>query len=239
MYDYRGTIGLLVPSINTVVEHDFHRLAPEGIGINVSRVATEAEGTVEALEHMADAAKAAADLLEPARPNAGVFACTSSSFINGPAWTKEIEADLSQHMGCEVVSTAGAMVRALQSLGVGRVAVVTPYVEVTNKRLTTFLTESGIEVSGLNGLGVLDMYAHAAITPETLYQSAMELDLDEADAIFIACTQMRTIDIIDQLEKDAGIPVVTAVQASFWAALNTLGDVALPIEGRGRLLSQR
>ncbi|WP_172652732.1 maleate cis-trans isomerase family protein [Rhodococcus opacus] len=239
MYDYRGTIGLLVPSINTVVEHDFHRLAPEGIGVNVSRVATEIEGTVEALEDMAAAARAAAALLEPARPSVGVFACTSSSFINGPAWTKELEADLSQHMGCEVVSTAGAMVRALQSLGAGRVAVVTPYVEVTNKRLTTFLTESGIEVSGLNGLGVLDMYAHAAITPETLYRSVMELDLDSADAVFIACTQMRTIDIIDQLERDAGIPVVTAVQASFWAALNILGDIALPIEDRGRLLSQR
>ena len=75
-------LGLLVPTINTVVEHDFHRLSPGGIGDNISRVATEVEGTVEALEDMADVAKAAADLLEPTGPRVRVFACTSVSFIN-------------------------------------------------------------------------------------------------------------------------------------------------------------
>ena len=114
----------------------------------------------------------------------------------------------------------------------------TPYVDATNERLRGYLEESGHEVTDLRGLAILDMYSHAEVTSGDLYRAARGLEIDNADAVFIACTQLKTIDILDALESDLGIPVVSAVQASFWAALVAIGGVGLPIVGYGTLLRE-
>lgn len=236
MYGWRAKVGLLTPSINTIVEHDFNRMAPPGISIHVSRVATEVEGHLEVLEDMGHHAKDAAVLLSHARPDVVVFGCTSGSFINGHEWTARIEQEIAEVSGCPCVSTARAMVLALAELNIRRVAVLTPYVRPTNERLRNYLAAANIEVTDLKGLEMLDMYSHADVPSDLLYTEARKLRHRDAEAIFIACTQMKTIDIIEVLEQDVRKPVVTAVQASFWAALNALDNVGLPISGYGRLL---
>jgi maleate cis-trans isomerase len=94
------------------LEYDFNRLAPEGVSVRVSRVATDPEGTLEALEDMGNNASQGAELLAPARPDVVVFGCTSASFVNGPGWTKELNKSISDVVSCPVVSTADAMVAA-------------------------------------------------------------------------------------------------------------------------------
>ncbi|MCL3819383.1 maleate cis-trans isomerase family protein [Aeromicrobium wangtongii] len=235
MYGWRGKIGLLVPSLNTTMEHDFHRLAPEGVSVHVTRVPTEAEGTIEALEDMGRSATECAELLAPARTQVAVFGCTSASFVNGAAWTDDLEASIAQTIGSPAVSTATAMVRSLRHVGAKRVAVLTPYVEATNDRLRTYLADAGFEVVDLKGLAILDMYSHADISSEELYKAALDLDTSDADALFIACTQLKAVDILDALEAELKIPAISAVQSSLWAALNEIGD--LPVTGYGSLLA--
>ena len=46
---------------------------------------------------------------------------------------------------------------------------------------------------------------------------------------------MRALDVAAQLEEDLGVPVVTANQAAFWAALRRLG-LRDKVVGFGRLL---
>ena len=45
MYGWRGRIGLLVPSINTTMETEFWRIAPEGVSVHTARIAGGREGT--------------------------------------------------------------------------------------------------------------------------------------------------------------------------------------------------
>lgn len=237
MYGWRGRIGLLVPALNTTMEYDFNRMAPPGISVHVSRVATEAEGTIEALEQMGRSASESARLVAPARPHSVVFGCTSASFVNGPEWTERLEKEIGAVVSCPVVSTAGAMCGALRELRARRVTVLTPYVSATNDRLRDYLERSGFTVTDLRGLDMIDMYAHAEIPAETLYDAARKLDRTGADAVFIACTQLTVVGILDVLEADLGIPVVSAVQASFWAALRAQGGTGLPVTGFGSLLA--
>lgn len=235
MYGWRSRIGLLTPAINTVVEHDFARMAPEGVSVHTSRVDTASEGSVSALEGMAEAAVEAGRLLGAAKPDVAVFACTSSSFVHGAGWTARIEARIGASTGCPVISTSTASSRALERIGARRVAVVSPYVADTNDRLRAYLEAQDLEVTELRTFDLLDMYAHATIPPEEIYRTALSLELRGVDAVFISCTQLRTIDIIPELERDLGLPVVTAVQASFWAALDHV-RVGLPASGYGSLL---
>lgn len=235
MYGWRAKIGLLTPAINTIVEHDFARMAPEGVSIHTSRVNTAVEGSIEALENMAHDAVESGRLLGMAKPDVAVFACTSSSFLHGNAWTDKIEKAIGEATGSVCISTSSASVRALRRFDAKRVAVVTPYVAATNERLRSYLHENDFEVTQIEAFEVFNMYDHADIPASAIYAKIRSLDLKGVDAVFISCTQLKTIDIIDQMERDFGLPVVSAVQASFWAALDEMG-VVLPMSGYGSLM---
>ncbi len=77
----------------------------------------------------------------------------------------------------------------------------------------------------------------AALPPEAIFHGALEADRPEADALFISCTAIRAVDVVERIEQALGKPVVTANQAMIWQALRWSG-YAGAIEGYGKLLKQ-
>jgi maleate cis-trans isomerase len=222
MYGWRARIGLLVPSINTTMETELWRIVPEGVSVHTARIAGGRHGTPETLRGMEAEARRAAEPLAMVEPDIVIYACTSGSFFEGPAWNKKICDELSAIGKCPTVTTAGAMVAALQHGGLKHVDVVTPYVELTNERLKAFLHAHGIEVRRLGTFDMLDMFDHAKIQPEEIYRKVKETVSPDADGVFVACTQLRALEVLDMLERDLGKPVYSAVQASAWEAFRTL-----------------
>jgi maleate cis-trans isomerase len=238
LYGYKGKIGLLVPSLNTTLEPDFVRLAPEGVTVHSARVPTEVHGTFEALEAMGENALDAAEQLKDFKPDVSVFGCTSASFLNGPAWTKEFESKLEALLNVPSVTTAGAMIEGLHACNLKNVGVVTPYVEATNERLKKYLNEEGFEVDSFHGFEVLDMYSHADISQEDIYEAGFQVgSKDSVDGVFIACTQLMAVPIIKELEERLQKPVLSAVQVSMWAALKRL-NIDANIVNYGSLFSK-
>ena len=223
MYGWRGRIGLLVPSINTTIEPEFWRLAPEGVSVHSARMDVGGQGTPEALRAMEHVAKNAAKDVAMTKPDVVVYGCTSGSFFEGPAFNERIIRDLNAIVKVPVVTTAGAMAASLLAAGVKRVNVVTPYVELTNERLKQFLSAFGIEVVRLDTFDMLDLFDHAKILPEDVYRKVKDMDSDKAQAVFVACTQVHALEVVDVLERDLGKPVYSANQASLWQAFDTLG----------------
>jgi maleate cis-trans isomerase len=223
MYGWRGRIGLLVPSINTTMETEFWRIAPEGVSVHTARISGGRHGTPEELRGMEDASKQAARDVAMTEPNVIVYGCTSGSFFEGPQWNKRISEQLSEIAKAPTVTTAGAMAACLLAGGYKRVAVVTPYVDVTNERLKQFLKAHGVEVPKLGTFDMLDMFDHAKIQPEEIYRKVKESSTADAEAVFVACTQLRALEVLDLLERDLGKPVYSAVQASAWQAYQAMG----------------
>lgn len=223
MYGWRGRIGLLVPSINTTMETEFWRIAPQGVSVHTARIAGGRHGTPEELRSMEDASKQAAREVAMVEPDVVAYGCTSGSFFEGPAWNKKICEQLTGITRAPTVTTAGAMAACLMAGGHRKVDVVTPYVEVTNERLKQFLKAHGIEVVRLGTFDMLDMFDHAKIQPEEIYRKVKETASPEAEAVFIACTQLRALEVVDMLERDLGRPVYCAVQATAWQAFETIG----------------
>lgn len=236
MYGWRGKIGLLVPSTNTVMEGDFHRLAPEGVSVHTGRVRLANPNiSPKTLGDMAACIDGAADDVATCGVEVIVYGCTSGSFFRGVAWDADTSARIERLAGRPFVTTSSASVEALRALGARRVAVATPYPDQINERLATYLEESGFSVTALEGLGDANTHNRPGLPPFVLYQLARRVARAACDAVFISCTNVRAIDVIDRLEQDLGVPVVTANQASFWAAQRRLG---LPdkITGFGTLL---
>lgn len=223
MYGWRGRIGLLVPSINTTMETEFWRIAPSGVSVHTARIAGGRHGTPEELRGMENAAKTAARDVGMVEPDVVVYGCTSGSFFEGPEWNRKISEQLTEITGAPTITTAGAMAACLAAGGHRRVDVVTPYVELTNERLKQFLRGHGIEVGRLGTFDMLDMFDHAKIEPGEIYQKVKETNSAETEAIFVACTQLRALEVLDLLERDLGKPVYSAVQASAWQAYREMG----------------
>lgn len=223
MYGWRGRIGLLVPSINTTMETEFWRLAPPGVSVHTARISGGRHGTPEELRSMENASKQAAAEVAMVEPNVVVYGCTSGSFFEGREWNDRITRQLSELAKAPTVTTAGAMAASLASGGFKKVTVVTPYVETTNERLKQFLRAHGIEVVALGTFDMLDMFDHAKIEPAEIYRKAKEVNSTKAEAIFIACTQLRALEVVELLERDLGKPVYSAVQVSAWQAFAAMG----------------
>lgn len=223
MYGWRGRIGLLVPSINTTMEPELWQLAPNGVSVHSARIAGGREGTPETLHSMEEEGRRAAGPLAMVQPDVVVYACTSGSFFEGPEWNGRICRELTAITGAPTVTTAGAMVAALRATGQRRIDLVTPYVSLTNERLKTFLGAYDITVGGFGTFDMLDMFDHAAIEPIEIYHKVRTAVRPDSDAVFIACTQLRALEMLEILERDLGKPVYSAVQATAWQAFRTLG----------------
>jgi maleate cis-trans isomerase len=109
-----------------------------------------------------------------------------------------------------------------------------PYVEPVSRTVVKFVRDHGIKVLNAKwlSLGNIDI---ARVSKETLYHLVWEVNEPESEAIFISCTNLHAVEIIDQIEMDLQKPVVTSNQATMWNMLR-MANIKDPIQGFGRLL---
>lgn len=235
-YGWRARIGLIVPSLNVTMEPEMARLVPAGVSVHAARVMTRGKMTPDSYREMAAEVERAAELLETADVDIVAYACTSGSIVEDE---EPILERIRQIAKAPAVATAPAVVEALRALKVLSVAVATPYVEFVNEAERKYLEVRGFTVTALKGL-------HLGKTPEdrrgigkqpaeVAFRLAREVDSPEAQGLFISCTNLATLGIIQLLEREAGKPVVTSVQATAWALLRAL-NIRDRMAGFGTLL---
>jgi maleate isomerase len=242
MHGWRGRIGLIVPSSNTTCEMEFHRMAPEGVSVHTARVfnpeVTKPEEKEEAMAEMSSQLVKAVREVASVKPGVILYACTTASFIKGPGYDRELGEKIRAEAGVPGYSTTTAVAEALKAFGLKKIILATPYAQTVGDLEVAFLEKEipGLKIVAQKHLGYVPNLPKGRLAPESAFQTAKELDRAEADGIFISCTNWRTIEIIENLERDCGKPVVTSVQASFWMALKSLG-VAGP-KGYGSLFTK-
>jgi maleate cis-trans isomerase len=242
MLGWRAKLGVIVPSCNTVLEPEFYALLPTGVTAHFARVsfppnaAEDARGVSNMLSELPQALANLAD----ARLDAIAFGCTAGSFLDGTRGADGIVDMIARHTGAAGTTTVTAVVDALTALGITKLTVVTPYMGWLAQRLEAFLSSSGLQVVSMRNLGQpdahLDAHIVADMSPQNTYRLVREADVSGADGVFISCTDYRTIEILDCLERDLGKPVVSSNQATFWKLLQ-LSGVKERMTGFGALLT--
>lgn len=236
-YGWKARIGLIVPSTNTINEPEFWRMAPEGVGIFTARAMLQGRATPESYFEMAKAVSGAADQLATAEVDIVAYGCTSGSFV---CPMEDLIDDMQARTGRPALAAAGAVVAALRALGARRVALATPYIDFVNQREREFLQEQGFEVVSLEALDLghtqEERRGIGRVPPEAIDRLARLADRPEADVVFISCTNLASLGVVERLEAELGKPVITSNQACFWACLRRLG-LRDAIPGFGRLLS--
>lgn len=181
-----------------------------------------------------DAVAACTRSLITTQPEVVTYLCTSGSFVNGIAGERELVAAMRAAGSPAAMTTSGAMLMALRHLGLTRIAIATPYDTQITQLLVDYLSEAGVGVTASTFLGLDDLIWRVP------YASTVQLVRDavrrgpDCEAVFISCTNVPTYDLIAPLERELGMPVLTANQVSMWAALHLAGIAAVG-DGQGLL----
>jgi len=229
-------IGMVTP-YDFALDRELWRWVPDTLDLMITRTPYEPlTVSVEMARRIGDPAvvtEAALALATPAPAVVG-YACTSGSFVDGVAGERALVDAMLQTGIPSAVTTSGAVVMALRALGVTRVAVATPYDEAITALLVDFLEESGLAVTATDHLG-LDS-AIWAVPRDVTIGLVRRAWTEDCEAVFVSCTNLATYDVIPALEEELGVPVVSANQATMWAAVSLAG---LAARGDGqRLLTE-
>lgn len=233
-------IGLIYIASSIVMDAEMAAMASEGVAVHTTRIKLP-KVTIEGIEAMMNAPQLeeAARLVGSAPIDILCFGGTSASFLHGTAYDHALMAKLKSWVPhCPSTTASTATLAALRQVGAGKVALATPYVTPVHERAIRFLTENGHEVVRHANLGIDTDHALADVPLEQVYDLVRSVDHPDASAIFISCTNFRSVGAIAALEQALGKPVISAVQASFWHCLDVL-DVNGAKPGYGRLFDRR
>lgn len=239
MIGWRARLGFLLPPGNPTVEAEMIALAPSGVSVHFNRMVARGvpgslSGQEERTRSMVEALDISVEMLALAKPDIIVLAHTATSYELGRQGETDLMARLRQAYGIPVVTAFGAVVRALERLGVKRVALGAPYSAETTRKGKAHLEAHGFRVVSCDNLkGVTNIYDETA---ERAYRLARAIDTAEAEAVFLSGTGMPTVPVLDALERDLKKPVLSSASAMMWHALRESG-VREPVAGYGRLLT--
>jgi maleate cis-trans isomerase len=222
----RARVGLIIPSVNTYSEPQFNRFAPEGLGIHVARARVAGQWK-RPLPELKGEIETAARLLSDCHPDAIVFHCTDTSMTQGPQGEGKILDIVKDATGIDAMATSRLVLEALQTLGMQKVVLLTPY--KSNKAVIDYLTAAGVTVVADVALK-LEAKDFGSVTPADWSRLARENDRPEADGIFLSCTNTRQIEAIAEIERELGKPVVNSNQAVLWGCLRKLRGSLGPLK---------
>jgi maleate isomerase len=248
-WGFRARLGILVPHAAIGSESELAAMAPAGVSIHATRVPLGVMRTgglmdptiaLEPVRAFADPplVDEAAELLAAAPLHAIGFAFTSSSYVRGAADDEMLRRRLEARThGIPVAISSASAVLGLRALGARRIALVDPpwfSAELTDLGVDYF-TGQGFEVVHAAAAGVPSK--QLAINPGQLFEWVREQVPAGAEAVSIGGNGLRAVGIIQALEEDLRIPVLTANQVLLWHLLRLAGTHA-PVAGYGRLFDR-
>jgi len=236
MYGSRARLGRINPSPETVGDEEWRRLCPDGTMVVSTRMFIEAVDS-DGLTSMVTNVERAARELATTRPNVILMAGTAGAFNGGPGFDQELIKRIEDASGVPGTTTMTAVLAALDSLNVEKIAVATPYIQPVDDALANVLRASGREIVAIKGMGILKSINMGDLSPDTNRQFARRMlrAAQGAEACLLSCGNWRTLETIEPLEAEFGIPVLTSNQTGLWQVLQKSGIATNEVTGAGRL----
>lgn len=241
-------IGQIVPSSNITMETEIpamlgarQLIRPERFTFHSSRMRMKTVSKEELAAMDAESDRCALELSDAAVDVMG-YACLVAIMSMGPGYHRESQQRLrgrTEENGCDtpVVTSAGALVDALEVLEAKRVVVVAPYMKPLTEMVVDYIRQEGVEVVDYRALEIPNNLDVARHDPANLPEIVAGLDYSDVDAIVLsACVQMPSLAAVPKVEALTGKPVVTAAIATTYAMLKAL-DLEPVVPGAGALLS--
>lgn len=223
-------LGLIVLQVDETIEQDFRRLfAPDIAKLHFSRIPAGAELTPDSIAQMESALPAAAGLLPSGLDVVG-YACTSGTTLIGAKRVQDLVMGAAQTRA--VTDPQTAALAQCHALRLSRIGIASPYIASVAKPIRAAFEAKGIAVPATLSFGEEVEAKVARIAPASIANAARALARQTTlDGIFLSCTNLRTLDILDPLTHELGLPVLSSNQCLAWHMASLCGMKTPTIHG--------
>ena len=234
--DLNPKIGLIALSSDYMIEKDFISVIKDKkIDLFVNRIETfnplTAENLIKMSEKITEVTK---DILPDEKIDCVAYGWTSGTIAAG---YNSIEEKIKKAKPDSNVTTPStAAVNALKKLNIKKIYLLTPYHKKLNDEVIDFFKKEGFEITSNSYFDIASDIDIGKVDPEYLYEVLSSINLSGADAMFISCTALPALSIIDRLEKKIGKIVLSSNQALIWETLEKIG-MNKSVTGFGKLFS--
>ena len=229
-------IGVIAVSTDFTIEQDFRRICHnQNVDIYVNRIPFEnplnKENYLKMAEHLTDIAS---NILPGEHIDSIAYGCTSGTVAIGD---KRIVDEINKSKKGSYVSThIKAALKAFTNLKLDKIAVLTPYPKQVNETIFNHLIKNNIEIISFSSFNLEFDNDIANVDPKCLIETIDNIDHKDADAVFISCTALRAVEVLDQIEKRISKYVISSNQAIIWDCLRSV-NINNGISGYGKLFS--
>jgi len=229
-------VGLIVLATDFMIEKDFINVTKNmNIDFFVNRVHCYTPLTSENLIKMSNTVtEVSNDILPDEKLDCVVYGCTSGTIAAGyDSIKKKIELAKPE---ARVTTPSTAASNALRKLNLSKVAIFTPYSKKLNDEVVDYFKKENFIVTSNSYFDISIDSDIAKVDPNYLFNVVKNMELEEAEAVFISCTNLPALSIIDKLEKKLNKIVLCSNQVLIWDTLQSIGKNN-SIQGFGKLLS--
>ena len=227
-------VGLIALSTDFMIEKDFKKIIENmNIDLFVNRIRSYYPLTKENLIKMGEnVTEVSKDILPDEKLDCVVYGCTSGTIASGYDSIKN-KINLAKPEA-KVVTPSSAAVNALKKMNVKKVSIFTPYSEKLNNDVVDYFKKENFIVTSNSHFDILYDNDIAKVDPDYLFEVITKMDLGEAEAVFLSCTNLPALNIVDKLEKKLNKIVLSSNQVLIWDTLQNIKK-AKPVNGFGKL----
>ena len=227
-------IGLITLASDFRIEKDFNDIIyGKDIDLYSNRINCYNPLTNETLKKMADDIPGVTkNILPDQKLDCVAYGCTSGTIAAGYQSIYE-KVNLAKP-NTKVTTPITSAIKALKKLNINKISVFTPYTDEINQSVAEYFKKENVEVVSLSFFDIASDLDIGKVDPNYLFEVLSKIDLSESDALFVSCTALPVLSLIDKLEKKLGKIVLSSNQALIWDTLKEI-DYNKNIDGFGQL----
>jgi maleate isomerase len=234
----RVLLGMLTPSSNTILEPISQAMVAglAEVSVHFSRFkVTEIALSPSALAQFDDSEiLRAAELLAHAKVDVIGWNGTSSGWLGFDADVRLCER-ITAATGIAATTSMLALNEVLASTDVKQLGFVTPYRDDVQDRILTNYGALGMTCRGERHLGLRDNFSFSEVTRQQIAEMTRTVASEAPQAIAVICTNLNAAWLVDELEREVGIPIYDTIATVIWKSLILAGVDPSRVTGWGTL----
>jgi len=229
-------IGLITLGSDLRIEKDFNNIIHgKDIDLYVNRIHCYNPLTNETLAKMADdITDVTKEILPDQKLNCVAYGCTSGTVAAGYDSIKE-KVNIAKP-DAKVTTPITSAIKALKKLDIKKISIFTPYTKTINDSLVSYFNKENIIVNSLTYFNIASDLDIGKVDESYLFEVLSKIDLEDSGALFVSCTALPILSIINKLEERLNKIVLSSNQTLIWDTLNEIG-YKNNIEGFGKLFN--
>tara|TARA_B110001450_G_scaffold253282_1_gene276451 strand:- start:1926 stop:2672 length:747 start_codon:yes stop_codon:yes gene_type:complete len=229
-------VGLITLATDLRMEKDFSLVVKDmDVDLFVNRIHCYLPLTSENLIKMsATVTEVSKDILPNEKLDCVVYGCTSGTIAAGYETIKK-KINLAKP-DTKVTTPSTAAINALKKMNIKKIAIFTPYSKKLNDDVINYFKKENFEITSNSYFDIHNDLDIGKVDANYLYETLAKMNLENADALFVSCTALPALSIIDKLEKKLNKIVLSSNQVLIWDTLQAIGKNE-SIDGFGRLFS--